>query len=103
MVASAPVRSPHRPPAIAPELLDAWIEVMATLGDVVRNERRAAEMATDELANLLGVDRSTVAGWETGHSVPRVGNLVMLWLVLPGMAHALDDHVTAARERHHAA
>jgi DNA-binding transcriptional regulator YiaG len=76
---------------------------MATLGDVVRNERRAAEMATDELANLLGVDRSTVAGWETGHSVPRVGNLVMLWLVLPGMAHALDDHVTAARERHHAA
>ena len=38
--------------------------------------RRDAGLTQGELAELLGVDRSTVAKWETGKSTPRLPTLV---------------------------
>jgi transcriptional regulator with XRE-family HTH domain len=37
--------------------------------------RDAAKLTQDGLAEKLGVDRSTVAKWETGDALPRAGML----------------------------
>lgn len=37
--------------------------------------RKTANMTQDELAIKLGVDRSTVAKWETGDALPRAAML----------------------------
>ena len=37
--------------------------------------RNAAKLTQDGLAEKLGVDRSTVAKWETGDALPRAGML----------------------------
>ncbi|MCR5297269.1 MAG: helix-turn-helix domain-containing protein, partial [Clostridiales bacterium] len=39
-------------------------------GDVIKNRRTALGMNQAALADLVGVSRNTVAGWETGHSRP---------------------------------
>lgn len=43
-----------------------------------QNMRERADITQDELSKRLGVDRSTVAKWETGKSFPRPGLLIRL-------------------------
>lgn len=38
---------------------------------MIRKIRRAADITQCELAKAIGVDRSTVAKWETGKSKPK--------------------------------
>jgi DNA-binding XRE family transcriptional regulator len=102
VLASASMRL-RPPPNATVEMVAAWVDAMAAIGELLRTYRVAADMPVERLADAIGVDRSTVAGWETGHSVPRLGNLVMVLLVLPEMAHALADRIDATRERHHVA
>lgn len=39
---------------------------------VIREARTGAKMNQQQLADLIGVSRATVAGWETGHSRPEL-------------------------------
>lgn len=43
--------------------------------NTIRELRERAEMTQEQLAYNLGVERSTVAKWETGQSQPRLGVL----------------------------
>lgn len=43
-----------------------------------QNMRERADITQDELSKRLGIDRSTVAKWETGKSFPRPGLLIRL-------------------------
>lgn len=43
--------------------------------NAIREMRERANMTQEQLACNLGVERSTVAKWETGQSQPRVGVL----------------------------
>ena len=45
--------------------------------------RKAANMTQDELAMKLGIDRSTVAKWESGDALPRAA-------MMPDIARALQ-------------
>ena len=40
--------------------------------------RKKAGYTQEQVANLLGVDRSTVAKWETGIALPRADTLIKL-------------------------
>ena len=44
----------------------------------IRELRQKKELSQEELARLLGVDRSSVAKWETGNNLPRAEKLMML-------------------------
>lgn len=44
----------------------------------IRELRQKKELSQEELARLLGVDRSAVAKWETGSNLPRAEKLMML-------------------------
>ena len=41
-----------------------------TLGDVIRQQRRARKWSQHELAAKLGVSPTTISNWEIGHSYP---------------------------------
>ena len=45
---------------------------------MIRKLRRAKDITQSELAKVLGVERSTVAKWEAGVSLPRGKTLVAL-------------------------
>ena len=47
-----------------------------------QNMREKAKLTQEELAMLVGTDRSTVAKWETGKSFPRPDTLCQLARVL---------------------
>jgi len=49
---------------------------------MIRKLRRAKDITQSELAKELGVDRSTVAKWEAGISLPRGKTLIALAKVL---------------------
>lgn len=51
-------------------------------GDVIKNRRTALGMNQAALADLIGVSRNTVAGWETGHSRPDMDTLPRLCAAL---------------------
>lgn len=51
--------------------------------------RKAAGMSQGQLADRLGISRSTVAMWETGVSAPRVGML----LALAGVIHCTVEEL----------
>ena len=44
----------------------------------IRELRQEKQLSQEELARLLGVDRSAVAKWETGTNLPRAEKLLML-------------------------
>lgn len=55
----------------------------------VAKYRKAAGMSQGQLADRLGVSRSTVAMWETGASAPRAGML----LALAGVIHCTVEEL----------
>ena len=58
----------------------------------IRMQREAAGMSQSELARKLGLDSSTVNKWESGASVPRLGNLVAMASILRcSVGELLDD------------
>ena len=44
----------------------------------IRELRQEKQLSQEELARLLGVDRSSVARWETGSNNPRMEKLIAL-------------------------
>lgn len=46
-----------------------------SLTDLVFETRAGADMTQSQLAEALGVDKDTVAAWESGNEVPRVDEL----------------------------
>ncbi len=44
----------------------------------IRELRQKKELSQEELARLLGVDRSAVAKWETGGNFPRAENMIAM-------------------------
>ena len=44
----------------------------------IEKRRANAGMTQEEMANVLGVDRSTIAKWETGEAMPRADKLPTL-------------------------
>jgi len=44
----------------------------------IRELRQEKQLSQEELARLLGVDRSAVAKWETGTNLPRAEKLIMM-------------------------
>ena len=57
----------------------------------IRELRKAQKLSQQELATKLGVDRSTIAKWETGTNSPRIDKLRQLATVLNC---SLDDLVS---------
>lgn len=51
--------------------------------NTIRKRREMAGIRQEDLANILGVDRSAVGKWETGENNPR-------FELLPALARALD-------------
>lgn len=43
---------------------------MATIGDRIRDLRKAKGLTQQELSRILGVSRATLASWETGRRTP---------------------------------
>lgn len=48
----------------------------------IRNLRERANLTQDVLAQLIRVDRSTIAKWETGKALPRADKLLELAKIL---------------------
>lgn len=48
------------------------------LGDRFRDLRKEAKLTQEELANMLGITRSAVNGWELGQAIPSVQYLIQL-------------------------
>lgn len=58
----------------------------------IRSRREAAGMSQSELARHLGLDSSTVNKWESGASVPRLGNLIAMASILRCSVNDLLDN-----------
>lgn len=65
--------------------------------DIV-NRRTRLGMTQLDIANLLGLERSTVAKWETGQSLPRAELLPKLADIL---GCSVDDLLKNQKEEHH--
>lgn len=44
----------------------------------LRELRKGRNLTQEELAKILGVDRSTIAQWERGENMPRAKTLIQL-------------------------
>ena len=60
--------------------------------------RRKAGLSQSELAKILGVERSTVAKWETGAALPRFPILKRLATVLECSVDEVLDGIEKSRE-----
>ena len=58
----------------------------------IRSRREAAGMSQSELARHLGLDSSTVNKWESGASLPRLGNLIAMASILRCSVNDLLDN-----------
>lgn len=68
-----------------------------TLGERIREARRAAGLSTTKLANVLGVDPRTVARWQSDDAMPsviRLGEIARALGKSPG--YFLDGEKEAA-------
>jgi transcriptional regulator with XRE-family HTH domain len=72
----------------------------ARVGERLRSTRLRAVLTQGELARALGVDRSTVAKWESGERAMTVGALTRTAQVL-GISPAalLEDHAPSAQRQ----
>lgn len=59
-----------------------YSEENSTLGDRIEAARQMKEMSRDELAERLGVKKSTIRKWENDQSEPRSNRLYMMAGVL---------------------
>ena len=84
-------------PRLAPEATD--------LGGLVRHHRQGQGLSMDALAEVLGVDSSTVRGWERRGHRPwprhqaRLAEVLRLPVVMPGAVAASGEHLRTARLR----
>ena len=62
-----------------------------TLGERIREQRKARGMSQEMVAGHLGVSRQAVAKWENGQSAPRAENLHRLAELLDTTAGSLLD------------
>lgn len=61
----------------------------------IKNKRESKNLTQEELGQILGVNRSTVAMWETGEAFPRADKLPTLAKVLDCNIEDLFDTKTA--------
>ena len=66
---------------------------LTTLGERIRDARRAAGLSQEKLAERVGVTRQAVTKWENGQSAPSTENLLRLAEVLGVPANTLLDTV----------
>ncbi len=69
----------------------------------IRELRQEKNLSQEELARLLGVDRSTVAKWEIGTNLPRAEKLITLAKIFGCSVDKLftsDKNEPSGRERH---
>ena len=69
----------------------------------IRELRQEKQLSQEELARLLGVDRSAVAKWETGTNLPRAEKLIMMAKVFGCSVDELlssDKNGPPGREQH---
>ena len=59
-----------------------------SMKDNIRKLREGRDLTQQELADVLGVNRATVAQWETGTSYPRMGTALQ---ICEYFAVSLDD------------
>ena len=64
--------------------------------DTIRRLRKKVGLTQDALAAEVGVDRKTIARWESGASQPRIGDLSVLARALQCPLEALLDAVSAS-------
>ena len=64
---------------------------LTTLGERIRDARRAAGLSQEKLAERVGVTRQAVTKWENGQSAPSTENLLRLAEVLGVPANTLLD------------
>ena len=57
------------------------------------SHRKAAKKTQREVADILGIDRSTVTKWETGKALP---NVYMLWRVSKLYGCSMEELVAGA-------
>lgn len=61
----------------------------------IREKRKQADLTQEQLAKALAIDRSTVAKWESGESMPRAQ-------ILPKLAEILEctiDEIFKVKEQ----
>jgi len=72
----------------------SFVERPTTLGETIRKLRKVTGLSQKKLANLLGVDRSTVAFWESGRNHPRhkyLEKMATIFGVSPAVFYANGD------------
>jgi DNA-binding transcriptional regulator YiaG len=61
--------------------------------DEMRELRVSLNLSQDNLADLLGVDRSMISRWENGQTRPDYDNLVRLYRILHGLKQTVEATV----------
>lgn len=60
----------------------------------IRELRQKKELSQEELARLLGVDRSAVAKWETGSNYPRVEKMMAMARIFGcSLDELMNEHI----------
>ena len=54
------------------------MNAMASIGEQIRDARKAKGLTQDELANMMNVGRTVVSKWETGNRLPDAETLLRL-------------------------
>lgn len=73
------------------------------LGERIRLFRKKAGLRQPELADRLGISKTAVSSWETGHSRPDIDHLPRLCRILqvsPSLLLGLEQEVTSAELQH---
>ncbi|MBQ7671329.1 MAG: helix-turn-helix transcriptional regulator [Clostridia bacterium] len=66
---------------------------------MIHIQQRRGEMTQEQLAEKLGVDRSTIAKWETGKATPRLNMLCKLAKILNcSISDLVEDDQTMNEE-----
>ena len=67
-----------------------------SLGERIKERRKACGISQEKLAELVGVSRQAVTKWETGQSAPSTENLLRLAEILSTNAETLLSHGESA-------